>query len=138
MSRIIQAKRRRITAVNVSEPGPGISSNCFVVGEMVFLSGMTARDSQGKAASIGDAYQQSVCLLTRMKALLEAAGGSMSDIVKLNCFLTDVRYREDFVRARKEFFTGDYPPCTLIGGVLFTAPELLIEVDGIAVLGSSQ
>ena len=138
MSRILHAKRRRITAVNVSEPGAGISSNCFVVGELVFLSGMTARDLEGKVTAIGDAYQQTVCLLNRMKALLEAAGGTMSDIVKLNCFLTDVRHREDFVRARKEFFTGDFPPCTLIGGVLFTAPELLIEVDGFAVLGSSS
>lgn len=138
MPRVTQAKRYRVTAPNVSEPGHGIASNCFVVGDMVFLSGMTARDLEGKVTAIGDANQQAVCVLNRMKSLLEAAGGTMSDIVKLNCFLTDIRYRDDFVRARKEFFTDDFPPCTLIGGVSFTTPELLIEVDGFAVLGSSR
>lgn len=135
-SRANRRKRHRITAPNISEPGEGISSNCFVVGDLVFLSGMTARDVEGKVSALGDAYQQAVCLLGRMKSLLEASGGVMSDIVKLNCFLTDIRYRSDFVRARKEFFDDDFPPCTLVGGAAFTEAEILIEVDAIAVLGS--
>jgi len=138
MPRAVKRKRRRVTAPNVSEPGQGTSSNCFVVGDMVFLSGMTARDAEGKVSALGDAYQQAMCLLGRIKALMEASGGAMSDIVKLNCFLTDIRYRGDFVRARKEFFDEHFPPCTLVGGASFTEPDILIEVDAIAVLGSGS
>lgn len=133
-----RAKRRRVTAAGVSEPGAGLSSNCFVVGDLVIITGLTARDADGKVAALGDAYRQATVLFSRMKALLEAAGGMMSDIIKLNCYLTDIRYRDDFVKARQEFFRGDFPPCVVLGGVSFTTSGLLIEVDAWAILGSGD
>lgn len=129
-------KRRRVTAPGVSEPGDGLSSNCFVVDDLVVINGMTSRTSEGKPAASGDAYTQATIVFERIKALMEAAGGTMGDIVKLNCYLTDIRHRDGFVRARREFFTGDFPPCVVLGGVVFTDAELLIEVDAWAVLGS--
>jgi 2-iminobutanoate/2-iminopropanoate deaminase len=138
VSEVARAKRRRVTATGVNEPSAGLSSNCFVVGDFVILTGLTARDPDGQPTALGDAYGQAVVTFERMKALIEAAGGSMSDIVKLNCFLTDIRHRDGFVKARKEFFTGDFPPCAVVGGVSFTEPELLIEVDGWAILGSGH
>lgn len=133
-----RSKRRRVTAAGVSEPGAGLSSNCFVVGDLVIITGLTARDADGKVTAIGDAYRQAIVLFSRMNALIEAAGGVMGDIIKLNCYLTDIRYRDDFVKARQEFFSGDFPPCVVLGGVSFTTYELLIEVDAWAVLGSGD
>ncbi|MGE0522195.1 MAG: RidA family protein [Variibacter sp.] len=129
-------KRRRVTAPGVSEPGNGLSSNCFVVDDLVVINGMTARTSEGKPAAPGDAYTQAVIAFERIKALMEAAGGTMGDIVKLNCYLTDIRHRDGFVQARRKFFTGDFPPCVVLGGVVFTDADLLIEIDAWAVLDS--
>ena len=131
-------KRRRIVAPGVSEPGPGLSSNCFAVGDLIIVTGLTARDSAGKVAPLGNAHGQAMALLQRMKALIEAADGNMSDIIKLNCYLTDIRHRDDFVRARQQFFNNDFPPCVVLGGVVFTAPEILIEVDAWAIRGSGE
>jgi enamine deaminase RidA (YjgF/YER057c/UK114 family) len=138
MPRTKRSKRRRVTAAGVSEPDASLSSNCFVVGDLVIITGLTARDADGQVTAIGDAYGQATVLFGRMRALIEAAGGAMSDIIKLNCYLTDIRYRDDFVRVRQEFFTGDFPPCVVLGGVSFTTPELLIEVDAWAILGSGD
>jgi 2-iminobutanoate/2-iminopropanoate deaminase len=129
-------KRRRVTAPGVNEPADGLSSNCFVVGDFVFITGLTARAPDGKPAATGDALQQAVIVFERMKALMQAAGGTMADIVKMNCYLTDIRNRDGFVSARRQFFIGDFPPCVVLGGVAFTEPELLIEVDAWAILNS--
>ena len=132
-----KAKRRRVIVPGVNEPGSGLSSNCFVVGDLVIITGLTARTDDGQPAALGDARQQAVIVFERMKALMRAAGGTMGDIIKLNCYLTDIRHRDGFVSARREFFVGDFPPCVVLGGVVFTAPELLIEVDAWAVLNSA-
>ena len=131
-------KRRRVTAPGVAEPGPALSSNCFVIGDFVILTGLTARDTQGALVAPGDPLRQAEIVFERMQALMEAAGGVMSDIVKLNCFLTDIRHRDAFVGVRRGFFSGDFPPCVVVGGVSFTEPGLLIEVDGWAILGSGN
>jgi 2-iminobutanoate/2-iminopropanoate deaminase len=129
-------KRRRVVVPGVSEPDEGLSSNCFVVGNFVVISGLTARDADGKPTALGDPYQQATTIFERIKAFMSAAGGTMSDIIKLNCYLTDIRHRDDFVRARRHFFVNDFPPCVVIGGVVFTSPELLMEIDAWAILDS--
>ena len=73
---------------------------------------------------------------TRMKLFVEAAGGKMSDIIKLNVFLNDIRHRIAFVEARKQFFSGDFPPCVVVGGNVFAQPEYLVEIEAMAILGS--
>jgi 2-iminobutanoate/2-iminopropanoate deaminase len=138
MPRAERQKRHRVTAPGVAEPGSGLSSNCFVVNDFVIISGLTARDAQGALAAAGDPLRQAEIVFERMRRLMDAAGGTMSDIVKLNCFLTDIRHRDAFVLARRSFFSGDFPPCVVVGGVSFTEPGLLIEIDGWAILGSSD
>jgi enamine deaminase RidA (YjgF/YER057c/UK114 family) len=132
------AKRRRIVAPGVHEPDAGLSSNCFAIGDFVVLNGLTARDGDGNVVGLGDAYAQAAAVFRRMQALMDAAGGAMADIIKMNCYLADIRHREDFVRARRDFFTGDFPPCVVLGGLAFTAPEILIEVDAWALVGSGE
>ena len=132
------AKRRRVTAPGVHESEPGLSSNCFVVGDFVVLNGLTARDADGMVVGLGDPYAQAVAVFRRMQALMAAAGGAMGDIIKMTCYLVDIRHREAFVRARREFFTGDFPPCVVVGGVAFTVPEMLIEVEAWAILGCGE
>ncbi len=138
MTEILGGKRRRIVVPEVPEPPPGYWSNCYAVGNLVVIAGMVGKDRANKPVHVGDAYQQSVVAFERMKLFVEAAGGKMSDIIKLNAYLTDIRDREGFVKARQQFFAGDFPPCTVVGGTLFAQPEFLIEVDAWAIIGSGD
>lgn len=134
----ISGKRRRVIVPEVQEPPEGYWSNCLVIGNFVTIAGMVGRDSKNELVGPGDPYAQTVAAFERMKLFVEAAGGKMSDIVKLTAYLTDIRHRLPFVEARKKFFTGDFPTCVVVGGTVFAQPEYLVEIESIAILGSGD
>ena len=83
-------------------------------------------------------YEQAKATLTKIKHLIEEAGGRMDDIVKVNIFVTDIKRREEVWRARREFFTGDFPVSTLVEVSALATPELLVEIEAVAILGARQ
>ena len=128
--------KKRVSSPRVPDPPPQTWSNCLVVGNQVFVAGMVARDATGTIG--GDSmYEQSRAILTKIKDLMEAAGGRMDDIVKVVVFVTDIKRREEFWKARREFFTGDFPVSTLVEVKALAAPDLLVEVEAIGILGAS-
>ncbi len=129
---------RRVTSPAVPEPQPGLWSNCLVVDGIAYLSGFTARDQAQKAPAEADMYRQSQVIFGKMQALLEAAGGCMADMVKLTIFVTDITQREAVWKARREFFTGDFPACSLVEVSALAAPTILVEIEGVAYLGASR
>jgi len=118
----------QITAPGAPEPENRNFTNCLQVGNQLFLSGMIASDASA------DAYTQSVSCLGKIKALVEAAGGSMNDVVKITVFLTDIAHRADFSRARAEFFPGRKPCSTMVGIMALAQPGLVVEVEAIAII----
>jgi len=122
----------QIMSPEVTEPAPGMWSNCLRAGDTVYVSGLTARD-KGLNASGGDEYAQAKLIFSRMAALVKAAGGSLRDIVKLTIYLTDIGHRELVWRARQEAFDGAFPACTLVE-VSRLAPGIAVEIEAIAVL----
>lgn len=134
----ISEKRRRVTVPGIQEPAEGLWSNCYVVGRLVVIAGMVSRGPSNELVAPGDPYAQCVNSFARMKLFMEAAGGTMNDIVKLNAYLVDIRHRIEFVKARREFFKGDFPPCVVIGGAVFADAHFLVEIDAWAILGSGQ
>jgi 2-iminobutanoate/2-iminopropanoate deaminase len=131
-------KKRRITSPLVYEsPEPGTWSNCLVVGHQLILAGMVARAVDGSLVGGCDPYDQSVAAFENMRAFVEAAGARMDDIVKINVYLTDIRHRPAFMKARRKFFTEDFPAAVVIGNVTLASPELLIEIDAWGFVGAS-
>lgn len=127
---------RKITHPAVAEPSGGIYSNCLVVGNQVFLAGMTAGDATGKAIGGDDMGAQARACFTKIKHLLEAAGSSMADIVKVTMYVTDIARRAELAPVRKEFFTGNLPCSTLVEVKALVTPDLLIEIDAVAIIGA--
>ena len=66
---------------------------------------------------------------------LGEAGGRLGDMVTMTVFITDARFGDRFVALRKEIFGGDFPASALITCRALARPELLVEVQGIAVVG---
>lgn len=104
-------------------------------GTIVWISGQVAQDKDGKVVHKGDFSGQARQALTNLKAMVEAAGGTIHDIVKVNTYLTDLRYREELARVRAEFFPeGKLPASTLVGVSALADPDMLVEIEAVAVL----
>ncbi|MBV9826371.1 MAG: RidA family protein [Alphaproteobacteria bacterium] len=101
---------------------------------MLFIAGQVAYTAEGGAAHPGDFKAQARAALQALKAQVEAGGGTMANIVKVNTYMTDMRYRADYGPIREEFFGRKMPAHTLVAVTALALPELLIEVEAIAVL----
>ena len=127
----------RTISPEVSEPPAGTWSNCLVVGGIAYLAGMTARGvDQNNVA--GDEYAQAKAIFGKIRHLVEAAGGSMADIVKVTIFVTDITQREKIWQARREFFTGNFPASTLVQVAALAGPSLKVEIEAVAHIGASK
>jgi enamine deaminase RidA (YjgF/YER057c/UK114 family) len=133
------AGMRKVAVPELPEPPGGIFSNCLVVGDQVFLTGMTASGPDGKAVGGDSLEAQARVVLGKIRRSVEAAGGSVADIVKVTVYVTDMSRRMEFNKVRAEFFTGDVKPCsTMLEVNGFVSPDLLIEIDAFAVLGAGR
>ena len=130
-------KMQRVTSKHLSEPAPGTWSNCRVYGNQVFIAGMTAGDGRGGVLGDGSMYDQAKQTFTKIKHLIEAAGGTMNDIIRVDIYVTDITRREEVWKARREFFTGDFPTSTLVEVRALAIPQLHVEVNAIGFLGAS-
>jgi enamine deaminase RidA (YjgF/YER057c/UK114 family) len=96
---------------------------------------MIARGNDGKIVA-GDEYEQAKVVFAKIKNLVEAAGGAMADVVKVTIFVTDITQREKVWRARREFFTGDFPASTLVQVAALAEPTVKVEVEAVAHIGA--
>lgn len=128
----------QVISQDVGEPPPETWSNCLVVGNQVFIAGMTARSTEFDVVSDGAEYEQAHAIFTKINNLMSAAGGSMADIVKVNIFVTDIAKRKDVWRARREFFAGSFPISTLVEVSALALPEMVVEVEAVGFIGAGS
>ena len=128
--------RTKVTIPNVAEAGPGLWSNGIRAGDLLFVSGQVARPLDGGRTLVGsNEYEQAKQIFTRIKLICEGAGGSLDDIVKLTIFMVDIKNNTEVWRARREFFTGDFPASTLVEVRSLAGAETLVEIETVAYLG---
>mgnify|MGYP001333303812 CR=1 FL=1 len=132
----IMAKIERVLTEHVTEPEPGLWSNCMRCGDQLFISGFVALSNSGEVLGINDPGEQARVIFRNMQHYLEAAGGKMSDIARVRIYLTDIRHRPAVLEARREFFSGDFPCSTLIGVSTLVDPAYLVEIDADAIIGA--
>lgn len=128
---------RRVTSPQVAEPASGTWSNCLTVNGVAYISGMVARDKNGKVIA-GDEYEQAKLIFAKIRNLVEAAGGTMADVVKITIFVTDITQREKVWRARREVFAGDFPTSTLVQVAALAEPSVKVEIEAIAHIGAGM
>jgi enamine deaminase RidA (YjgF/YER057c/UK114 family) len=127
----------RISSRDVPEPPPGTWSNCLVVNGVAYVAGMIARGNDGKIVA-GEEYEQAKVIFTKIRNLVEAAGGAMADVVKVTIFVTDITHREEVWRARREFFAGDMPTSTLVEVAALAEPSVKVEIEAVAHIGAGM
>ncbi len=128
------APRENISIPNVGEPAdPSAGSQCIRKGDLLFISGQISMDN-GELVGPNDPLEQCRQCLRHIESFVTAAGGTMDDVVSLDIFLTDIRYRPQAGEARAEFFNAPGPSATLVGGVDLAFEGLLVEISARAVL----
>ncbi len=128
----------RISADSVPEaPRPGMFSNARVHGDHFFLSGMHAGGPEGPVGG-DDAYLQAKETFRRIRALTEACGASIDDILVLRVYLTDIDDKSAVSRARAEVFSGDFPCSTLVQVAGLADPGVKVEIEAQGIRGSAS
>ncbi|HEY3908854.1 MAG TPA: RidA family protein [Stellaceae bacterium] len=103
-------------------------------GKTVWLAGQVGiADAVGKPLT-GDFDGQVRAVFARLGETLAEAGGTLGDLVTMTAFITDPRYGDRFTELRKEIFGDNFPASALITVAGLARPEMLVEVQGIAVI----
>jgi 2-iminobutanoate/2-iminopropanoate deaminase len=126
---------RRVTSPAAPEPPPERWSNCLLVDGIAYVAGMVARGDDVKELAGKDEYEQAKMIFTKIKGLIEAAGGTMADVVKIIVYVTNIKNNTKVWAARREFFKGNFPVSTLVEVRALASPEILVEIEAIAHIG---
>jgi enamine deaminase RidA (YjgF/YER057c/UK114 family) len=106
----------------------------------VYLAGQVARDAEGRPVGEGDLATQVEQVYENLVTALAGVGGTFDDVVRLTCYVVDWRPEkmpqllEGAVRVAQRRGINPVRPITLIGVSALGEPDLLVEVEAIAVL----
>jgi enamine deaminase RidA (YjgF/YER057c/UK114 family) len=108
--------------------GYGVRSN-----DLVFISGQVARDEKGDMIGAGDPGAQAVKVFDNMRKVVEAAGGTMADIIVIRTLTTSRANMPFILEARQRHFPGpNYPTHAYMIVSELSSPEYLVEIEAIA------
>ncbi|WP_420097730.1 RidA family protein [Brevibacterium sediminis] len=109
-----------------------------VAGGVVYLRGQIGQDLETReSVGIGDVTAQAEKAMANIAMLLEEAGSSLADIVKVTVYIIDPRYREDVYRTMGKWLKGVFPVSTGIVVQALARPEWLVEIDATAVISDT-
>jgi enamine deaminase RidA (YjgF/YER057c/UK114 family) len=126
----------RINPAELARPS-GFSHAVAATGRMVFLAGQTGVDRDGNVAD-GGIVPQFERAMTNLLTALGVAGGLPSDLVSLTIYLTDMAdyqaHATEIGAVWRRLAGTDYPAMAAVGVTRLWLPELLVEIQGIAVV----
>ena len=99
---------------------------------LIHVSGQVALDANGALVGKGNLEAQVVQTLANIKALVEAAGGRFSDIVRIGIFVTDRAHFPIVMEVRRRVFSPPYPTATALVVSGLVNPDWLVEIDAMA------
>lgn len=105
-------------------------------GDLLFVSGLTAHDAEGRLVD-GDAAMQTRRILENLSLVLSGAGASFADVLKVTVYLTDISDRTLINPVRKEFFGDFRPASTLVEVSALALPGMRVEIEAVVGLPSA-
>jgi enamine deaminase RidA (YjgF/YER057c/UK114 family) len=128
--------KRQIISERLSQPS-GVFSHATSIaarGTIVFVSGLVSRDADGTIVGIGDVAAQTRQVCENLKAAMEAAGGTLDDICRVDVYVRNMEHFPQIHAVRREYFKEPLPSSTMVEVSKMTSPEFLIEISAIAVI----
>jgi enamine deaminase RidA (YjgF/YER057c/UK114 family) len=111
---------------HVVVPSPG--------GRLVFIAGQVSADKSGAVVGKGDFRAQAKQVFDNLKLAVEAAGGGITDIAKINIYVTHMSQINTIREVRQQYFKDNPPASTLVQVVNLARPEYMLEIEAIAVV----
>jgi 2-iminobutanoate/2-iminopropanoate deaminase len=122
---------RKVVRTNKAPQPRAAYSQAIVANGFVFLAGQLALNPETNEFELGDIRSETRLALENMRALLEASGSSLHDVVRVRVFLADLNDFEGMNEVYREFFPVDPPVRTTVGVAL---SRIKVEIDCIAQL----
>ena len=127
--------RHDIQPESLHDPRPRYSQGIVTEGgRLLFIAGQTAAGKDGKVIGKGDIEAQAEQVFENLIAVLNAAGGTIDNLVMTTTYLTDIRYREAYSKVRLRYYRISRPTSTLVVVKALGQEDFMIEIDGIAVI----
>ena len=102
---------------------------------MLFISGQVPVDSLGKTVGINNLEKQTTQVFENIKSLVEKSGGTMSDVVNIECYFTDISKISEFRSARDRYINLEKPPAsTAIQVERLINEDFMIEINAVAII----
>ena len=113
---------------------PPTYSHVVKGGNTVYIAGQTARNEKDQIVGQGDFTAQAHQVFENLKKALASVGADFKDLVKITIYITDARFREPLQEVRSKYLTDPLPASTLIVVAGLASPDLLLEIEGTAVV----
>ena len=106
----------------------------YRIGDLLVLSGQAAITPEGEIVGAGDFDAQAEQVFRNLEHVLGLAGATLADVVKVTIYLTDMGNFPKIVELRERWFTAPYPADTIVEVGALALPELMIEIEAMAVV----
>jgi 2-iminobutanoate/2-iminopropanoate deaminase len=113
---------------------PASYDHAMRAGNTIYVAGQVARDANGELVAPGDAAGQAEQVYANLGAVLQAAGAEPQHVVKVTTYLVNASDSPAVTEARQHFFGDHRPPHTGLIVAALGGPDVLVEVEVIAVL----
>jgi 2-iminobutanoate/2-iminopropanoate deaminase len=113
-------------------------TQCVKAENTIYISGQVALDPEGNIVGVNDMAAQSHQVFDNMEAVLKEAGATMEDVVKITVFMTDLSRFSDFAKIREKKFPSGMPASTVVSVNGLLLPDLLLQVEAIAIIQNKQ
>jgi len=123
-----KTKKQLVSSGTIWEERFGYS-RAVRIGDMIAVAGTTAVDEAGNVVGPNDPYAQAKFVYEKIDRALHEAGSSLSDVIRVHTFVTDISRWEEVAKAQGEVFSEIRPAATLVQVVALVRPELLVEIE---------
>jgi 2-iminobutanoate/2-iminopropanoate deaminase len=114
---------------------PALFCDAVQYGDLIFTSGLVARNPDSSVHAPGDVVAQTRYIFDNLKNILALGGSSFQNIIRIVFYVRNMEDRLKINPLREEYFKGVRPASTVIEVSKLAHPDLLVEVEVVAIAG---